>query len=206
MNALASPLSDTPEEPVCGTTEAARLLGVSTTTIQIMARRGELDAWRTRGGHRRISLASIERVTQERKATTRAEPRGGLLSVLVADDDAGFRALYEAVFEKWNLPLTLQCASDGYDALLRIERFRPDVLITDLFMQPMDGFRLLQTIRSRPEFNEMVIIVISGQSAQSIAEQGGLPKGIAVFPKPVSFDKLHGFIEAEVLRKQLMPA
>ena len=206
MKPLDPSMMETPEEPVCGTAEAARLLGVSTTTIQIMARRGELNAWRTRGGHRRISLASIEKVTQARKTRTRAETRSGLLSVLIAEDDTGFRALYEATFEKWGLPLTLQCASDGFDALLRIERYRPDVLITDLFMQPMDGFKLLQTIRARAEFNEMVILVISGQSAQAIAEQGGLPKGVGIFPKPVSFEKLRGFIEAAILRKQLAVA
>ncbi|MFM8557014.1 MAG: excisionase family DNA-binding protein [Betaproteobacteria bacterium] len=36
--------------PVCTTSEAARRLGVSSTTVQVMVERGELKAWRTRGG------------------------------------------------------------------------------------------------------------------------------------------------------------
>ena len=44
----------------CGTTEAARILGLSVGTVQSLVERQELMAWKTRGGHRRIAMASVQ--------------------------------------------------------------------------------------------------------------------------------------------------
>ena len=43
------------------TMEVARLLGLAVRSIQLMVDRGELQAWKTPGGHRRISRESVER-------------------------------------------------------------------------------------------------------------------------------------------------
>ncbi|MEN9889567.1 MAG: hypothetical protein RL559_1604, partial [Pseudomonadota bacterium] len=42
------------------TAEAARMLGLSTTLVQSLVDKNELNGWKTRGGHRRIALQSIE--------------------------------------------------------------------------------------------------------------------------------------------------
>jgi len=56
----------TPERPedYCGTTYAAKLLGLSVGTIQTLVEKAELQAWKTQGGHRRISMQSI-RITSD---------------------------------------------------------------------------------------------------------------------------------------------
>ena len=43
------------------TVEVAKLLGMAVRSIQLMVDRGELQAWKTPGGHRRISRESVER-------------------------------------------------------------------------------------------------------------------------------------------------
>ena len=50
-----------PERPedYCGTTYAAKLLGLSVGTIQTLVEKTELQAWKTQGGHRRIAMQSI---------------------------------------------------------------------------------------------------------------------------------------------------
>ncbi len=52
------------EEEVCSTREAAEILGVSLRTIQVWVDNGILDAWKTAGGHRRVSLRSVRRVME----------------------------------------------------------------------------------------------------------------------------------------------
>lgn len=189
-------------EQVCTTSEAAKALGVSNTTVQIMVERGELRAWKTRGGHRRISLESVEQIRRGRGQGEAGRP-GDLLSVLIAEDDPTLRFLYENTLQGWHLPLRLTVAQDGMEALLLIERNRPDVLITDLSMQPMDGFQLLRMLRARTEFNAMNIVVVTGLDDDEVENRGGLPRGVAVYRKPIPFDKLHGFLEAHAMRKQL---
>ena len=197
-------LDDASEESaVCSTSEAAQILGVSNTTIQIMVERGELDAWRTRGGHRRISLASLERLKSLRGARSVRRSDASDLEVLIVEDDLALRSLYEHTIDSWGLPIEVSAAADGMEALLMVERKRPDVLIMDLFMEPVDGFHLLRMLRRHREFNDMVIIVATGLDDAEIAEKGGLPKGVVLYRKPVPFEKLQGFIEASLLRKQL---
>jgi excisionase family DNA binding protein len=54
------------ERSFCTTREAAEMLGVSLRTAQLWSESGLLDAWKTGGGHRRISRQSIERLLSGR--------------------------------------------------------------------------------------------------------------------------------------------
>ncbi|QDX80347.1 hypothetical protein B9N43_03145 [Denitratisoma sp. DHT3] len=53
-------------QQVCSTREAADILGVSLRTVQLWVDSGILDAWKTAGGHRRVSRASIEALQKGR--------------------------------------------------------------------------------------------------------------------------------------------
>jgi excisionase family DNA binding protein len=204
-NPAGSPTAD--DDTVVSTSEAARMLGVSNTTIQFMVERGELEAWKTRGGHRRISVASIDRLRQSRSnRADRARHSGNdsaLLKVLVVEDDEPLRRLYLQTMSQWDLPLQMMSAEDGMQALLMIERSRPDVLITDLNMAPMNGHDFLRRLRKQPEYNAMTIIIVTGIDASEIEARGELPRGVVLYGKPVPFEKLQGFLEAMAARKQL---
>jgi excisionase family DNA binding protein len=196
------------EDSVVSTSEAARMLGVSNTTIQFMVERGELEAWKTRGGHRRISVSSIDRLRQSR--SNRADrgrlssQDGATLKVLVVEDDESLRRLYQHTLSQWDLPISVAAADDAMMALLMIERSRPDILITDLNMAPMNGYDFLRRLRKQPEYNSMTIIVVTGVDYGDIEANGGLPRGVVLYGKPVPFEKLQGFLEAMSARKQLM--
>jgi excisionase family DNA binding protein len=195
------------DDTVVSTSEAARMLGVSNTTIQFMVERGELEAWKTRGGHRRISVASIDRLRQSRSNRADRSRHSGsdssALRVLVVEDDEPLRRLYLQTMAQWDLPLQVMAAEDGMEALLMIERSRPDILITDLNMSPMSGHDFLRRLRKQPEYNAMTIIVVTGIDPAEIEAGGELPRGVVLYGKPVPFEKLQGFVEAMAARKQL---
>lgn len=52
----------------CGTGQASDILGLSTGTIQALLDSGELAGWKTSGGHRRISVASIKEYQHQKLA------------------------------------------------------------------------------------------------------------------------------------------
>jgi excisionase family DNA binding protein len=57
------------------TIEVARLLGMAVRSVQLMVDRGELEAWKTPGGHRRISRDSVQRWREARQgAAARPAP------------------------------------------------------------------------------------------------------------------------------------
>lgn len=192
---------------VCSTKEAASLLGVSHRTVQLWVEGGVLQAWKTAGGHRRILLSSVHRLVAQRNQAVRhgapadsvgqdarATGNGGRPRIVMADDDATLLRLYELEISGWNLDADLIKARDGFDALIRIGEARPDLLISDLNMPGMDGFRMVRTLRADPRYGKMAIIVISGLDRATIASMG-LPDDIPVFSKPVRFPELRAKVE-----------
>ena len=178
-----------------GIGDAAALLGVSRTTVQKMVDSGALQALRTSGGHRRILRQSLESHLTER-APARRSSEGRQLQVLVADDNALVRQAFEQQIKRCGLPVQLHFCVDAVDALLQIERRRPHVIITDLRMEPFDGFHLLRVLRQQPAFASQWVVVTSALSEDEIQEKGGLPPSVCFYPKPMQWDRLCGFLEA----------
>jgi len=181
----------------CSTKDAALLLGVSHRTVQLWVENGALQAWKTAGGHRRITMASVNKLVDERRGVTGQDtppPAPSTKKLLLVDDDITLLRLYELEISGWNLPLTLIKAHNGFEALLRIGERRPDVLVSDLSMPGMDGFRMIRTLRADASCANMAVIVVSGLDRPTI-DSMGLPGDIPVFPKPVPFNQLRAAIE-----------
>ena len=192
------------KEKYCSTREAAKMLGISLTTAQVMVEEGHLKAWKTAGGHRRISIDSVKSMLQNRES-------GGSISskssddytVLIAEDDEKLCRLYQRTIESWDIPLAITIAKSGIEVTFMIERARPNLLILDLKMPQMDGFELLKLVRSYREYDAMDVIVVTGMEPSAIVKHGGLAPGVTVFPKPVPWQQLRGFVQAAVSRQEL---
>ncbi|MGD9786944.1 MAG: helix-turn-helix domain-containing protein [Sulfuricellaceae bacterium] len=65
MDKQAKPPAPSAEGALCSPGEAAKILGVSPRTIQSWVDNGILTAWKTVGGHRRITLESVNRLKKE---------------------------------------------------------------------------------------------------------------------------------------------
>ncbi len=201
----------------CTTREAAKALGISLRTAQLWVEGGILDAWKTEGGHRRISVASIERLRSGQRPNMPAaggpvaqhapnaaagnDARMSRLRVVVVEDDKVLLKLYKITVGRWNLPIDLECVSNGYDALLAIGRDSPDLLVSDLRMPGMDGFQMMRALTGSPFRDGMEIVVVTGLDAVEIAREGGLPPDIRVFHKPVSFGELRAIAEDLLARR-----
>jgi excisionase family DNA binding protein len=191
-----NPTPDTPED-YCGTTYAAKLLGLSVGTIQTLVEKNELQAWKTQGGHRRISMPSIREYQRKHNMLTNpAEPRDYRLRVLLVEDDAVTREMLRGYCNRSSMPVDCTAMSSGLEALIDISSIKPDVLITDLDMPGVDGFELLRTLRQNPNFNRMTTLVLSALTSEEIESRGGLPEGSIFMPKPINMDWFNGFFTA----------
>ena len=183
---------------------AARILGVAVTTVLNMVERGQLPAWRTPGGHRRIARSDLDRVLTHQ---TRTGSQSRNLRVLVVEDDEFLLEAYRGEFAGWGLPIDLHLCLDGVSAMLEIGRAPPDLLVTDLLMPEVDGFSVVRTLTGDARYGGVDIVVISGLSDGEIAQAGGLPKGIVRWAKPIPFGLLRGYLDAKLSRmaKEAMP-
>lgn len=180
--------------------EAAELLGVAVSTIQLWTNSGLLRAWTTGGGHRRIARNSVEEMLSQQEEASGKQKLDKQLSVVIVEDDAQQRRLYEKQFTAWKINANVVTAKDGYEGLIKIGHMLPDVIITDLMMPNMDGFQMIRALKEVPELERSVIIVVSGLTEKEIIEKGTLPEGVRVFTKPIPF------VELETLLRQKIPS
>lgn len=209
-------------DEVCTTQRAAELLGISVSSVQQLVEAGVIEAWKTKGGHRRIPLAAVHAYKAAPQAgIARAATATGTLapavpqdahapvSLLVIEDNAMQRALYERQLAQWALPVAVRFCENGYQALIEIARLHPDILLADIVMEGIDGYEVIKTILGYPELAEMNIAIVSSLEPEAIERRGGVPDGVVFFPKPVNFDELRGYVRAccaHTVRKRLRRA
>lgn len=172
----------------CGTSYAAKLLNLSVGSIQSLVEKNELFAWKTQGGHRRISLQSIYQYQSRANLLPKLPAQSGkYLKVMVVEDDANTR---------WASPNCQSALGTWREALLDIPVVKPQVLMTDLRMPGIDGVAMLRQLSVHPQFTKMSVIVITGLSNDEIAAYGELPTGTHVLHKPVDMGWLKGYFQA----------
>lgn len=169
--------------------EAAELLGVAVSTIQLWTNNGILSAWTTGGGHRRISYSSIDKLLEQQSAL-RNHDKNKCLSIVIVEDDIKQLDLYQQQIRLMGLDVDITTANNGYEGLIKIGNVIPDVIITDLLMPNLDGLQMIHELNKMAELKYSSIIVITGLTHDEIRQRGGLPGGVDIITKPVMIDTL----------------
>jgi len=94
-----------------------------------------------------------------------------LRSVLVVDDDAGFRALMERALRAAFPQALVDCCADGEEALALLPRRQFDLILLDLVMPGMSGVEMLSQARQAGFLAQATIVVTSGADyGEALAE------------------------------------
>ena len=203
-----------------GTTDAAAALGLSVTSIQKMVSAGVLKAFRTSGGHRRISIESVSLVAEQMgvpwkdriaaapvtvnaatsaaAAVEGAQPVIGSTSVeiLLVDDGSATLHPIANLIERRSGGVRCVVVSDSVEALVWTTEKQPDLVVTELTVKPLDGFGLIKAIRGSPRLHQVGLVVVTSLSAEEIARRGGLPDGVVVYHQPLPCERVAGFLDA----------
>ncbi|MBI5240887.1 MAG: Flp pilus assembly complex ATPase component TadA [Elusimicrobia bacterium] len=86
-------------------------------------------------------------------------PAGGR-TVLVVEDNKDYRSLVKVLLTSHSY--RVMEAGDGRSALEQVERRRPDLVILDFNMPRMNGYEVLQELRSRLELRGLPVIMFTG--------------------------------------------
>ncbi len=190
------------------THDVAQKLGVTIRSVQLWVEQGLLEGWKTPGGHRRITAESFDRFvsSQEIDITPTVNVDSQLRVVAVEDNEAMLK-LYNFTVQSWQLPIKLDCFTNGFEALINITQDIPDALIIDLNMPDMDGFAMLDALNKSNILNQLAIIVISGLSNEEILSRGGLPPRARMYSKDqIPFAEMKEFMRGLLDNKNSLKA
>ena len=136
-------------------------------------------------------LAGRAESRPERRASRSTSP-----TILVVDDDPHVRAMLRLALELEGYEVDE--APDGYRALRRLERTRPDLLLLDLMLPGLDGFGVVRALRERGLHGEIPVILMS---ASGLTEQAVAGAGAAAYlSKPFDVRRLLTEVERQVNR------
>lgn len=107
------------------------------------------------------------------------------MKILLVDDEVHVLEAWRALLEAFGAG-EVRTASTGGDAIKAAREWSgPDVLVTDVFMEPMDGFRLREMLAA--EFPLMRAVFVSGYDLSGYSDRVA---GAQVLAKPVDSENL----------------
>ncbi len=179
----------------CGTSKAAELLQLSVGTVQSLVDKKVLQAWVTQGGHRRITLASIQSYQlQQQKLPALDRLKNDRLRVMVVDDDPVTRHLLQDTCLATHAQVECCALASAIEALLHLPTFKPQIMFLDLLMPQVDGWALVKQVKQKEDFAQMQIITLSALSLDDLQERGGPPAETHFVQKPVDLGWLKGYL------------
>lgn len=178
------------------TGQVALALGTSVSLVQRMVQNNQLEAWVTAGGHRRIARSQVEKILSQIDKTKTVKEKFLALKILIVEDDPMYRSYLEMVIRNAKIDVEIITAIDAFDALIKMERHRPHLVITDLNMAPLDGFELIKSTQSVPEYASMEIMVITQLELDNERILNEIPRWVKVYHKSVNDERILGYLEA----------
>lgn len=190
------------------TLEVASMLGLAVRSVQLMVDRNELEAWKTPGGHRRISRTSVEQwinartgasgkniaaspAAQQGQASADATAHNapplrarGSAQILLIEDSIHFQNLVTLLVNQHFPGAVLHTANDGITGLAMYGQIQPDVLIVDILLPGIDGATLITTLRSHPQFARSRLIVVTSLDEAQREPYTFALQGVTVIHKP----------------------
>jgi len=180
-------------EEIFSIPQAAKRCAISRWTLMKCVNSGELRASRTPGGHHRILKEDLEEFIIKKKMYPLVHKRSSNKRILIVDDDLQIQKLLTVMLSSDRYET--ETASSGFEAGAKVVKFKPDIIILDLFMPEMSGFEVCRQIKKYPETSHIKILALTGYDSEEnrdrIMEAGADDYMI----KPVGKDVLLKHIE-----------
>jgi CheY-like chemotaxis protein len=89
---------------------------------------------------------------------------GQSASILIVDDEPSALELNARLVAAWSAKYHILKARNGREALEIIQEAHPNLVLLDLMMPELDGFSVLEAMRSNPYIRDIPVIVLTGQT------------------------------------------
>ncbi len=113
--------------------------------------------------------------------------------VLVVDDEPDLIRILE--FGLKSMGYAVETASDGQEGLKKARETKPDIILLDLMLPKLDGYKVCRLLKFDERYKNIPIIILSARTQegdQSLAMEMGANRFIT---KPYEFTEIVGHME-----------
>lgn len=127
-----------------------------------------------------------------------------MFTVLVVDDSAFIVDVFVTMLERGGYHTV--AAYGGEEALELLENVKPDLILLDIMMEPMDGWETLERIKENPSSKDIPVLMLTAKQLTPLeAQEYGIYIEDYVL-KPVTHRELYAAIEHVVKRRHSINA
>jgi CheY-like chemotaxis protein len=140
----------------------------------------------------------VQPLEQKPEASALPFPNGSPpLVILHVDDDAKDHALFKAAGIEAKVPISWQHVNSASAAISCLQRLLktaspaswPNLILLDIAMPGETGLKVLEYTCTKPEFQKLPIIVLSGSKEPKVTARAGLLGAKSVIAKPSTFEE-----------------
>jgi len=156
-------------ENILTTAEVGKIIGVNQSTVFRWVSSGKLKAHTTGGGHNRIArkdLIEFFRKNSKRLPENLQDQQTEKLKILIVDDELPVLDVLAAGLKVDEDKYKVETATDGFEAGQVLEKFQPDIVVLDIFLPTIDGYKVCQTIKKN--YPNIKVIAITGKGSEEV--------------------------------------
>jgi len=155
-----------------GTYDIAKICQVAPITVGRWIDDGKLPCFTTGGGHRRVWEEDLVKFLNKHgypvpaHLTSSHNP-----TVLVVEDDPAARRLIRRLVEKSHSQWKVEEAVDGFEAGEKVSALVPSIVILDMMLPGVSGFKVCERIRLNKALKKVKILAVSSAGDQTWKKQ-----------------------------------
>ena len=135
----------------------------------------------------------------------RFKPISSSESILVVEDDPGIREMLCRQLRKENWKVIE--AENGKEALFKLNKYTPKLILSDLMMPEMDGFELVHRLRQHEQWRDIPVIILTAKSITSEDRQKLNGEVSQIFEKgsyqrSVLFEEVSRLLDRAIVRQE----
>jgi excisionase family DNA binding protein len=178
----------------------AEILGVDPGSVVNWIDSGLLKAFRTPGGHRRVSAGDLHAFLVRHNMPVPAELATEDIPVCVAvvDDEPELTRLVSRAILAKHPDYQVIEAHDGFQAGTLVSTHKPRVVILDLKMPGIDGFEVCRMIKTNEVTKHATVIAITAYASPENQDRILNAGARICLEKPLDLDELVGHVEAAI--------
>lgn len=150
------------------TGEVANFCNVTINAVKKWIASGKLGAFRTPGGHYRVNREDFETFVGKFKLDIKDKIFPNRRKILIIDDERDIVEFIKAAIESLDMGCTVETAGDGYEALIKVGDFKPELMVMDLRMPKIDGFEVCRRIKGDQNTRDIKILAVTAYGKEDI--------------------------------------